>query len=188
MQESYIITQEATTAPVTAEQLRNHLLLFGDTSFDDELTELILVAQKLIADEIGEFPTATEIRQPYRFLTTRLELIHKYVDAITSVQYYDSSNVLQTLDTSNYLFDNMSATKRVIITDSSSITLSSDYPAPLFVNYEAAFTAIPETVEQALLICAAEMWYQRRNSTDSPRASAPINGSFLISNLKRRLR
>lgn len=187
MQQFKIIT-EAASAPVSVEQLRDHLLLFGDTSFDTELAALILAAQRILADEIGEFPTLTEIQQPYSVFEQRMELTHRFVETITSVQYYDSANTLQLLPVADYIFDDTGRKKFVLFPTLPTVTLSTVFPFPVLISYEAAMPedALPVTVNQAILICAAEMWYQRANTSDSARFPNAINGSFLVAAIKRR--
>ena len=180
------IITEATTAPVTAENLRNHLLLFGDTSFDTELGSIILVAQKLLADEIGEFPSSTTIRQPFNSFSKLMSLRHRFITSITQIQYYDSDDTLQTLSTDDYLFDEIGADKRVIVTNIPTDELSSNYPTPIYIDYVAGMDPIPMTVEQAILICAGELFKNRENTNDAQQYLNVINGSSLVDNLRRR--
>ena len=182
------ITAEATAAPVTAENLRNHLLLFGDTSFDTELGAIILVAQKLIADEIGEFPSSTTIRQPYNSFSKFMPMRHRFITSISQIQYYDSDDTLQTLSTDDYLFDEIGADKRVIVTNIPTGALSSNYPTPIYIDYIAGMDPVPNTVEQAILICAGELFKNRENTNDTQQYLNVISGSSLVGNLRRRSR
>lgn len=187
MQQNYTVVTEATTASVTVEELRNHLLLFDDTSYDTELGGLILTAQRLLADEIGEYPASTTIQQTFRFFGNQLDLAHKNISTILSVQYYDQANTLINIPNTDYIFDNTSRFKKILFPTSQEQQLSSVYPYPVLVNYIAEMDPVPPTIEQAILTCAAEMWKYRYNSNDQRRFSNLINGSFLTSVLKRRI-
>lgn len=182
------IIAEATDAPVSTEDLRNHLLLFGDTSFDTELASIIFVAQKLIADEIGEFPSATTIRQPYNSFSKFMPIRHNFVTSITQIQYYDSDDTLQTLSTDDYLFDEIGADKRAIVTNIPTDGLSSNYPTPVYMDYVAEMDPVPNTIGQAVLICAGELFKNRENTNDAQQYLNVINGSSLVGNLRRRYR
>lgn len=185
--QQFIITTEADSTPVQTSQLRSHLLLGTDSSFDTELGEMLLASQKLLTDEIGEFVTDTSIRQPYKSFSSTMPLVHKNIRSITSIQYYDSNNTLQTLDRTSYIFDNNGRSKQVLFTTLPDVELSATYPYPVFINYVASMgDTPPQTILQAILICAAEMWHYRTNSNDRRRYSNLINGSFLTDNLKRR--
>ena len=184
----FVVTDEATVAPVTVEQLRNHLRLFGDTSQDTELATLILSAQRLLTDEIGEFISETLIRQPYTQFMNVMPITHQRVTAINSVMYYDSSNVLQRLNTTDYVVDLMGKDKRVLFNTIPSVEVSTLFPTPIYIDYSAGFENVPLNIEQAILTCAAEMHRYRYNSNDSRTFSNVINGSSLTEVFKRRLR
>ncbi len=56
------VTIKATTSLVTTTELKTHLLLFGDTSYDTELQAILLSTEDFINDFLGEYLVSTTVR------------------------------------------------------------------------------------------------------------------------------
>lgn len=103
MSTTYRVTVEPTTEPITLDQFKVALRVTG-CDFDEQLTELLKVCRKQVEYEscrklitqtvmihMEDFPNGDEI-----------EIRLAPVQSITSVKYYDESETLQTLPSTDY--------------------------------------------------------------------------------------
>ena len=58
----YFISESATFAPVCVSDLKAHLFLFDDDSYDAELQYILLSAQDIVTDLLGEHISSTMIQ------------------------------------------------------------------------------------------------------------------------------
>ena len=101
----YSVSAASTATIVTLEELRAHLNLFTDTTYDSYLTRLLRAGQDAAENYLGEYLSLTEVQAFYPRLGERFQLPHRQVDGIASLAYYDSENVLTTITGSAYLYD-----------------------------------------------------------------------------------
>jgi uncharacterized phiE125 gp8 family phage protein len=109
--EGYTITTDATTEPVTAAEMREWLRL-DDTSQDTMLAGMITAARVAIEQHTHRSIVQKTIKQSLVGFPASgcIELLFPELGSVTSVQYYDSDNSSQTVDSSNYIVD----TNRVV--------------------------------------------------------------------------
>ena len=74
--EPFIVDQRAIGAVVSLDQIREHLNLFDDTSYDTLLAGISAVAHTSIEDYLGEFLGFTSVVQPFSDFAQDLSLIH----------------------------------------------------------------------------------------------------------------
>ena len=102
---NYRIITRPTTAPISVSQLQDHLQLYGDDSFNDYLQALLITGIELINTLTDGFVGDTTV-EAYNGSLNDFSLPHFDVSSITSLQYYDLDNVLQTVPTTDYYLDN----------------------------------------------------------------------------------
>lgn len=177
------IITEATANPITLADIKLHLSIF-DTADDTYLAEILLAAQQQVSQFLGEYVSPTTLRVDVCCYNT-IRLPQKQVASITSVQYYDVNNNLQTLASSNYIFDDSSDGAYIVFTGNSLPQLSNDYVNPIRVTYVANIPSTPDTVRQAIRIVAGEMYQTRSLSTNNNVQSLPLQVQYLLSGLRR---
>ena len=148
------------------------------------MDEILFSAQQMIAQYLGEFPTATTCRLDAPNFSPTL-LPQRHISSIVSVQYYDKENVLQVLPDTDYIFDDTTAGTRLVVTVNELPPLSDDYLYPVQITYIAAMDPVPSTVLQAIRIVAAEMYQTRSLSTDTNVQSLPLTVQRLLQALRR---
>lgn len=187
---SYEVVLGATTAPVTLADAKTHLSLFDDTTFDDHLENLIVAASEYANQIIGEYFVLTEIKASYKQWQTRLALPHKFIDEITSVSYYNASDVLTEFLEADYIFDNSGRDKSIVFTGSSP-SLSKNYENKVIVNYNAQVPddVYSERYAHAVLLIVAEMFNhdKRDNSSKVNYKDIPLSAQRLLADLRRAL-
>jgi uncharacterized phiE125 gp8 family phage protein len=160
-----------TAEPITlAEAKRQLFLAESDTSQDAELVNRIQAAR-----EQWEHDTDTVMLTQTLFVTAEafagreIELSGRPIQSITSIQYYDENDTLQTLSSSLYSFN---ATEREI-----ELKWNETWPVTSIrwdavkVTYVAGGTsvaAIPAIAKQAMLLLVAYYHYSNRGDNDRP--------------------
>ena len=168
----YVVLTHATAAPITVDDLKTHLFIF-DNDNDVYLEEILLSAQQMVCQYLGEFTVDTTCRADRCEFTTTI-LPQRHVSSVSSIQYYDTDNELQTLPASAYIIENSSNGVRIKYTSNTLPTLSNDYARPVIITYVAVLNPIPDTVRQAIRITAAEMFQSRTFTTDRNVQQLPL--------------
>ena len=175
------VTIPATTSLVTVADLKTHLLLFGDTSYDTELQDILLTAEGFISDFIDDYLVSTTVRMNiFAFGDTTLE--HKNPTSVV-VSYWDSNNTAQVWASSNYVIDT-SDVYPTIIFDTNPTGLSTKFANKGYVTYATALTPVPAKITHAVLLIAAELFENRNNSTDKKMEKVQLTAMRLMQSLR----
>lgn len=179
--QDFKITSPAVASVVTANELDQHLNLFGDHSYDGELDQLLLTAQEYVGKHIGKFvaPTSVEVTAD-KF--DDIELPHAEARSIT-VKYYDSANVLQTLPSTDYLIDPTSTYPTISFKNRPSVSI--DYKKPIVIQYVTGMSDVPNVIRHAILMTAAELFEVRTESTEAKARLASLTIARLLAADKR---
>lgn len=156
--------------------IRDQLNLYGDTSQDDYISMLELASRQFIEDYLGMsiFPITYRVYYDQaNIANTPVALDLPAVSqnfypsqsgvTIKSVKYWNSSNVLTTVASSNYYFDQSG--NKVVLT-SLPTDMNTNRTAPLYCEYTAVpnpLSAYPVIKQAALLLITH--WYNVRAQT-----------------------
>ena len=177
----YSVTTPASTSLVTVAELKTHLLLFGDNSYDTELQAILLSAEGFISDFIADYLVATTIRV-YIASFCDLTLSHKNPSSIV-VSYWDSNNAAQTWASSNYTVDVSGDFPRIIF-DSHPTGLSNSFAYKGYVTYSTVMDPIPNKLKHAVLLVAAELFENRTEVSQRNTYDSAITSKRLIQSLR----
>ena len=179
---TYQVTIPATTSLVTVADLQTHLMLFGDTSYDTELQDILLAAEGYISDFLGEYLTTTTVRvNVTSFDDTRLP--HKSAAAVV-VSYWDASDAAQVHTSDNYRID-VSGEFPVIkySAQPTGRSATSDYAG--YITYTTSLSVVTPKISRAVLLVAAELFSSRSESAETKMAKATLTAQRLIQSLRR---
>jgi len=186
---NYRITSFATTSPVTLDDVRDHLQLYGDESYDAYLEALIFSAQEVVSGILGE-PVDTTGIQAWYGNYENIELPHQYIvnNAITSVQFYDTDEVLQTVADTIYFVDFSRRFPRVILRQNQQWPqgMSTAREFPVIVNYSAAIS--PQAgadLEHAILMICEDLFSNRASASDKPSTKVYLTAEQLLKRYRR---
>lgn len=147
---------------VTLTQLKSALKI-DYTTDDAELTRLMDAAAAFIEDYTGvNVDTAKKTQYAPYWMKTRLSSYP--LVSVDSVKYYNSSNTLTTMPSTDYF---------IVRSESPSIYINFlEYPSiyegtEIQINYTAGYVDLPKHIEQ-LIIGLVGSWY------NNPEATAPI--------------
>ena len=98
---------DASTEPLTLAQARRHLRIDDDyTAEDADITDMIVAARRQAEHETGRALTVQTWEKVLdAFPEAEIELGKPSVVAISSVKYFDSNAVEQTMDPAGYVLD-----------------------------------------------------------------------------------
>lgn len=188
---NFRIVGRATSPVVSLDELKTHLNLFNDTSFDTYLTTLANTGGDLANDFVGEFLSPATIQAFYGCQGYKFELPHRYISIVISVQYFDEDGVEFILEDTDYIFDTTGDFPVVSINDDfwSGKTLSKRHANPVSITYEASVDSesFRETFKHAVLMYCASLFANRENYlTGGPvAAKLPVTSQTLLAPIRR---
>ena len=178
---NYQVTVPASTSYVPVAELKTHLLLFGDTSYDTELQEILLASEEFLSDFLGEYMTDTTVRINF-FSFGDLTLPHK-VATTPVVSYWDTNNTAQVHASSNYVIDTSTLYPTIKFT-SNPTGLSTKFDNAGYVTYVTSLDTIPAKLNRAILIVAAEMFENRTESSEKKMEAVKLTAMRLIQSIR----
>ena len=177
----YQVTTAAATSYNTVADLKTHLLLFGDASYDAELQDILLAAEEYISDFLGEYLVDTAIRVNITsFDDTTLP--HRAVSTVV-VNYWDASDVAQVHAATNYRID-VSGDYPTIKYSAQPSGRSGTSTYAGYITYLTEMAVIPQKLNRAVLLVAGELFESRREASDSITYAAPLASKRLIQSLR----
>ena len=178
---TYQVTSPATTSLVSVADLKTHLLLFGDTSYDTELQDILLTAEGFVSDFLGDYLSPTGVRKNIVAFGD-IKLPHKNPTAIV-VHYWDTNDTAQVWSDANYVLDT-SDVYPVIIFDTNPSGYSTKFTNKGYVTYNTSLSPVPSKIKHTVLLIAAELFENRNNSTDKKMEKVQLTAMRLMQSLR----
>lgn len=111
---------------------------------------------------------------------TQIDLPRPRLQTVTSIKYYDTDGVLQTLAATEYTADNKAEPARIVEAYGKSWPSIRDIPNAVEVRYVAGYGAspedVPEALKQAIKVLAVTMYEHREHLT--PEAVDDVPAAF----------
>ena len=180
---------------VTLDSVKDHLNIY-DSSEDDSLKSLMWTASQLAEDYVGDFfnPTSIALYMP---TFSSVSLPHRGATTITSIQYLDVDNVLQTLPAINYYLD-LTVREPTILFAAGFVrpVVSTTRNNPVTVTYVTKLGDISTTgtavdlyggsdIKMAVLMYCSEMYFNGDNITDGSVNKLPLCSERLLAKYRR---
>lgn len=158
----------ATSEPLTLDQVKQQLnIAINNTDHDLELADLISQAREQWEGDTDTVCCTSTWRVKHQSMQDPLKLPKRPIQSVTSIQYYDGANNLQTLSTSIYNFD---APKREIRRQYLKV-----FPVSLFrwdawtttyvCGYSVDGTLVPNIAKRAMLLLVG-YYFENRGDSD----------------------
>ena len=173
---------EVTTAPtnlvVSVSELKTHLRV--SHSDDDAYLEGVIKAATQLAESYTRRVLPPTTFKAYYDYVQDLLIPRFPVTAISSIQYYDYANTLQTIDTQYYFTDLKDHPARVWFTQE--FEVYSYRPAACIVTFTAgtAVASIDAGLKQTIMMIAADMYDQRMSLVHGSSSQAIIDYKLLL--------
>lgn len=155
---NYILVSEIGSELLTLSDIKTHLRLDG-SDYDSILTPFIKTSR-----EIGEKITGRDfIEKEWRtyldyFPASNcegIELRKSKLLSITSIQYYDESNTLQTLSSDDYYITNEADYASIFIKHDKSFPRTYSRRQAVIITFKTSFPIFPQDLKQAMLsVCS----------------------------------
>lgn len=174
-----------TVEPVTLTEAKLHQRI--DLSTDDDLIEMWITAIREHAEHLTDRTLAPTTYRLYldAFPFDGIEIPRPPLTAISSIQYYDSAGVLQTLDGADYYLDDAQEPSWVLPAYGTIWPSTYSVANAVMVNFTAGYTAenIPRALKAYLLASLGTCYANREHTAAADRVPKAIG--FLDSLLDR---
>lgn len=184
-------TVDATAEPVTTSEMKTHLRV-DSASEDTYIDTLITAARQRFEDDTSR----ALITQTWRLSADRfpsgdgsITLPRSPLISVSSIQYYDTSNVSQTMSSSLYQVDTNQEHGRVVPVDAevwpNTYTRHSAVNITFTAGYGASAGYVPTIIKHAIKILVGH-WYLSREpiATGISITSIPMSYESLVYQLK----
>lgn len=171
------VVTEPTAEPVSVQEAREHCRIYVNDD-DAWLSNAITAARRLGETFIKRTFVTTTLRltidelPDWDFYLPRPNLV-----SVTSIKYRDSSNVQQTISSSDYTVDTYTAPGRVTpaygLTWPSGISHTNAVEVVYVAGYGAA-SAVPASIKHAILLTVADWHINRENEATLPEAAKTL--------------
>ena len=159
----YVRTVDNGDEPISVKQMQEHLRIDSDTDINT-VNDMLKVARQYIE----EYTNLALSAQTYKleldeFPSGEIELYYGPVQAITSIKYYDTSDVQQTLDSSLYRTDLTSKKARIQSTDSWPSTKSRvNAVEVIFTTGYQTPDSVPSPIKGAIKLLVSHFYENRQ--------------------------
>jgi uncharacterized phiE125 gp8 family phage protein len=161
---TYILITDAVSEILTLNDIKTFLRLDG-TDYDDILTPFIKISRQIGENITGrdfvekEYKTFLDCFPDYH----GIEIRKSKLKSITSIQYYDVNNILQTLSSGDYYFTNDENYSSIYINNDKSFPNTYNRKQAVIITFKVDYPNLPATLKQAMIsVCA----YLFENSGD----------------------
>lgn len=179
---AYKVTVAASTTPISVTDLKVQLRLdTSDTSEDTYLTNIINAAVEM-CEKYTRRDLINKTYVTYRdSFSDIIEIRRSKLQSITSIQYYDTNNTLQTLDTSVYSITDEADYSAVYLNPGKSWPSTYRKPQAVKITFVAGYgslaTNVPAVIKQGLLMHAAMMYENRGDCGDGASSGCSCESS-----------
>lgn len=170
MEPRYKLKTAPTFEPVTLEELKRNLRIGtqdeADETQDALLQEILDMVIDQVQDDTGrQLARATYLAYMDDFPASgNMELTKGPVDAISSVKYYNNSNVLTTMNAGDYTLDNVELTARLRFLET--YTVYSERLNGVVIEFTCGWATaaeIPKQLKDAVVLLASERFLNPEN-------------------------
>jgi uncharacterized phiE125 gp8 family phage protein len=159
----WVTTVEPVTEPITIHEVKRQLNIpSADTNHDVELAGKIESARNQFERDISVYFIKRTVALTVPMLT-EMQFPHRPINSITSITYYDSGNVLQTLSSSIYQLDGNRGQLRLGYMQTWPATAGrwDDVTITYVLGSHDDSTTVPGWAKSALLLLVANEFEQR---------------------------
>lgn len=172
-----------TTCPISTVDMKNHLRV--DHATDDTLIEQIMLAATEAAENFQRRTYITRSRTYYLdSFPTIIRPPYSPLVAVTTLKYYDTDGVQQTLDAANYRVDTDTEPGRITeaynCTWPSIRTMTNAIEVTYTSGYGTENTDVPDDIKAALKMMIAHLYENRSAVIDSKLHEVPLGARTLL--------
>jgi uncharacterized phiE125 gp8 family phage protein len=149
----YILINNSNIEPLSLNEVKSHLRLDGNSSFDNQLSNLIKVAREYCEQVTGRDLINKTYRALMDCLPNKLKIEKSKLQSITSIKYY-SNSILQTLPTDKYYITQSNDYSCLIVNNDVELNID-DREQAVNIDFIAGYgenaDSVPQGLKQAML-------------------------------------
>jgi uncharacterized phiE125 gp8 family phage protein len=168
----------ASAGAVTLDAVKAHCSI-ESSDWDSMLGGFILAATAMAQDFTGRAFGAQTWELALDDFADEMELPRGPVTGITSITYLDTNRAAQTLSSAIYIADLVSDPQRIVRDPDASWPDTDDVPNAVTIRFATGYAAAPASVQQAVLMTAAN-WFQDRSSGTIPPGALALLRPFRV--------
>ena len=182
---NYRLVNGPASEPLTLSEAKESLFIVdSETAYDTYITNLITASREYVEGQIWR-PLITQtwaLNLDKDEVNSLIKNINKApLQSVTSVQYYDTSNALQTLATSKYEVDIYSNPARFRLLEVPQVYDRFNTMQITFVCGYGSSSAVPKRIKQAMLMIIGHLFANRQDVvTGTQIHQVPDNSSKLL--------
>lgn len=178
------IVEQPDGSLVSLAEVKDHLSLFGDTTFDTYLNRLMIVATDHVGVTISEALAERDVEDYYARFSRRLYLSTKASDSAVVLTYVDREGTTETVVATDYTLDTSTDIQSVYFRDGFSLpgSLSRAVQLPIKIAYTELDSTLEEqeSIKQSILLMIGDMFKDRENQVEGSRANVNITMDRLL--------
>jgi uncharacterized phiE125 gp8 family phage protein len=156
------VVTKPTAEPVTLSEVKKQLeIASSDTSHDTHLTALIGAAREQWEHDTDSVTCFQTLRVRLPYWTDGLKLPRSPIHSITSIQYYDGLNTLQTLAASQYQLHVDEIRLAYLVTLPATVSRWDAWTVTYKAGHSQDGQSVPEAARAAILMLAAHYFENR---------------------------
>jgi uncharacterized phiE125 gp8 family phage protein len=171
------------TYPVTLAEAKAQCRIDGNDD-DTYLTALIAAATDYVQEYTGRSLVAQTWELHLDAFSCSIRLARGPVSSVSSVQYYDDDDVLQTIDIANYSVDLVSEPQWIVPVSGYSWPTPATGINNVLITFVAGYSTIPDAIRLAILLLIATWYDQRAGTSDKPITETPHAVAALLANYR----
>ncbi len=171
--------------PVGLTEAKTHLRV--DLSDDDTYIQMLIeMATHVVEQYTRLFIVENTVEVYYDQFPDYFNLQYGNLQLITSIKYYDSSNNLTTLDSSNYEMDKHAQPALVYRSQGSTWPSTYDKPNAVTLKFSGGYEfqdyddKFPRPLKHAILLLIGHFYENRQSVADKVQYSIPMTVEYLI--------
>lgn len=183
---TYKQTSAPASEPITLAEAKAQLRVESDFTDDDTwITTAITVVREKVEALTNRALMPQSFELAIEGFEDEIQLPKPPFTSLTSIQYYDEDEVLQTLASSYYLVNDFA--EPAIITKKTDQTYPStfDRPDAVRIAFSAGYAdaaSVPASIKQAMLMLLTDL-YDNRSASTSQQSSVVVNWTPAVLNL-----
>ncbi|PCJ18008.1 MAG: hypothetical protein COB02_11810 [Candidatus Cloacimonadota bacterium] len=151
--------------PVSINEIKLHLRI-DDSTEDSYLVDLIKAATEKIEDFLQRSLITKTVEVYFSGFQNYMELPLPTLQVVNSIKYYDCDGVLQTLDPSNYVVNDLEDPSYIYKASSGSYPSTKDVHNAVIINFDCGYgdeSKVPLRIKQAIMLVVGYLYQNRED-------------------------
>ena len=183
---SYKITTGPASEPITLLEAKTQLRVESDETDDDVwITSAITVVREQVESLTNRALMPQSLELAIGEFDSTIALPKPPFSSLTSIEYYDEDNALQTLSSDYYLVNDFVEPAEVVKKNDQTYPAVYNRPDAIRIKFATGYTdaaSVPSSIKQAMLMLLTDL-YDNRSATSSQMSTVVVKWTPAVLNL-----